>query len=94
MEGQVTRILDVAPEGRSPLEVLRNYEQELTKSGYNILFQCSGKDCGTDYAWLGPDTISIRASASCATTLRRGRRTRWVEVTEFALTGAKDAAVC
>ena len=50
VEGQVTRILYVAPEGRSPLEVLRNYEQELTKSGYNILFQCSGKDCGTDYA--------------------------------------------
>ena len=47
-EGQVTRILYVAPEGRSPLEVLRNYEQELPKSGFNVLYQCSGQECGTD----------------------------------------------
>ena len=33
--------------------MLRNYEQELTKTGFTVLYQCAGKECGTDYAWLG-----------------------------------------
>jgi OmpA-OmpF porin, OOP family len=46
VEGQVTRILYTAPEGRSPLEVLRNYEQELQKSGFKTLYRCARAECG------------------------------------------------
>jgi outer membrane protein OmpA-like peptidoglycan-associated protein len=46
VEGKRTRVLYLAPEGRSSLEVLRNYTQELAKSGYAPLFECSGDACG------------------------------------------------
>lgn len=46
VEGKRTRVLYLAPEGRSSLEVLRNYTQELAKSGYTPLFECSGEGCG------------------------------------------------
>ena len=38
LEGRVTRITYLAPEGRSPLEVVRNYEIELKKAGFTTLF--------------------------------------------------------
>lgn len=46
VEGAVTRILYVAPEGRSSLEVIRNYQRALTGDGFRILFECSGAECG------------------------------------------------
>jgi OmpA-OmpF porin, OOP family len=46
LEGRVTRILYLAPEERSTLEVFRNYEQELQKGGFKILFACAGPTCG------------------------------------------------
>jgi OOP family OmpA-OmpF porin len=45
IEGQVTRILYVAPPERSTLEVLRNYEQELKKGGFQTLFTCGTTAC-------------------------------------------------
>ena len=45
VEGQVTRILYVAPPERSTLEVLRNYEQELKKGGFQTLFTCGTTAC-------------------------------------------------
>ena len=52
LEGRVTRVLYVAPENRSPLEILRNYEQELTKAGFETLYSCAGEECGGDDGWL------------------------------------------
>lgn len=46
VEGQVTRILYTVPEGRSPLEVLRNYEQELQRSGFKTAYRCAREECG------------------------------------------------
>jgi OmpA-OmpF porin, OOP family len=46
LEGKVTRILYVSPEERSTLEVLRNYQQSLTKAGFEILFTCAQTQCG------------------------------------------------
>jgi OOP family OmpA-OmpF porin len=46
LEGRVTRILYLAPEERSTLEVFRNYELELKKGGFQILFSCAGPTCG------------------------------------------------
>lgn len=46
LEGRLTRVLYAAPRERSVLEVFRNYEQGLQARGFDILYQCSGSDCG------------------------------------------------
>jgi OmpA-OmpF porin, OOP family len=38
LEGRVTRLTYLVPEGRSPLEVMRNYEAELKQAGFTTLF--------------------------------------------------------
>ena len=45
VEGAWTRILYVAPKGRSTLEVYRNYEKELKKLGFEILYECKEAAC-------------------------------------------------
>ncbi len=46
LEGKLTRILYLAPLERSTLEVFRNYEQELKKGGFQVLFTCAAVSCG------------------------------------------------
>lgn len=47
IEGKITRILYLAPKGRSTLEILRNYEAELRQAGFQVLFNCAGNaGCG------------------------------------------------
>jgi OmpA-OmpF porin, OOP family len=46
VEGQYTRLVYVGPEGRSPLEIVRNYEQQLTKAGFAVVYQCARAECG------------------------------------------------
>ncbi len=47
LEGRRTRILYIAPKGRSSLEVIRNYKAALEDLGYKALFECSGfRECG------------------------------------------------
>jgi OmpA-OmpF porin, OOP family len=53
VEGEMTRILYVAPKGRSPLEVMRNYEQELQKLGFQTLFKCAREECSKQDGALG-----------------------------------------
>lgn len=49
LEGAKTRIAYVLPEDRSPLEVLRNYQDEVEAAGGEVLFACKGADgCGGD----------------------------------------------
>lgn len=50
VEGAKTRLLYVAPEGRSTLEVFRNYEAALRDRGYEILFSCDADACGARQA--------------------------------------------
>ena len=45
LEGKVTRIVYVAPQGRSVLEVFRNYQGALKKAGFETLFTCGPQDC-------------------------------------------------
>lgn len=57
LEGKVTRLVYLAPRGKSPLEVHRNYEQALTAAGFQRRFACA-KDCDNLYfAWY--DTLSV-----------------------------------
>lgn len=45
-EGRYTRLIYVAPEGRSTLEVLRNYIDEIRSQGGKALYGCNGTPCG------------------------------------------------
>ena len=44
LEGDVTRVTYAIPEGRSSLEVLRNYEHELNQEGYTLLYAADGEE--------------------------------------------------
>lgn len=50
LEGKVTRITYLAPKGRSPLEVYKNYESALKKAAHETLFTATGEDCGDGWA--------------------------------------------
>ena len=59
LEGKVTMIAYALPEGRSTLEVYRNYESALTRGGFTTLYTCSGleapKSCGYMGTWFHDD---------------------------------------
>jgi OmpA-OmpF porin, OOP family len=46
LEGRVTRITYLVPAGRSPVEVIRNYELELKQAGFATLFTGAHKALG------------------------------------------------
>ena len=48
VEGARTRIAYLLPVDRSPLEVLRNYEDVVKAAGGEVLFTCKGDACGGD----------------------------------------------
>jgi OmpA-OmpF porin, OOP family len=45
LEGKITRIAYTTPEGRSPLEVFRNYQGALKQAGFQTLYSCAPQDC-------------------------------------------------
>ena len=62
LEGKITRIVYVAPAGRTVLEVFRNYQSALKKAGFETLFTCGPQGCGSTianaYANSGDNTDS------------------------------------
>jgi OmpA-OmpF porin, OOP family len=48
LEGSHTRIAYLLPAERSPLEVVRNYQEEVKGKGGTVLFECRGVECGGD----------------------------------------------
>jgi len=46
LEGRVTRTLYRGPQGRSTLEIQRNYQSALEAAGFETLYACGGDDCG------------------------------------------------
>ena len=58
--GTRSRLMYVAPEGRSSIELIRNYQAQLKSQGYASLFDCAGDACGvavSDYGASGFDTF-------------------------------------
>jgi|SRR5581483_1594556 outer membrane protein OmpA-like peptidoglycan-associated protein len=45
-EGKIWRLVYDNPKNRSTLEIYRNYQQALTKAGFQTLFACSADECG------------------------------------------------
>lgn len=52
LEGKITRILYRGPEGRSTLEIFRNYKSALESAGFETLFTCADKECGYLFHWI------------------------------------------
>jgi len=46
LEGRYTRLVYLIPPDRSPLEVSRNYRDEIVAAGGAAVFECAGEDCG------------------------------------------------
>ena len=88
-EGRYTRLVYRGPEGRSPLEVIRNYTQELAKSGFTPVFQCARAECGG-----GDGDIAEQALYTMENRLKNypppnsGRAPG--QITEYAFSGATD----
>lgn len=53
VEGRRSRRLYLAPDGRSSLEVYRNYEKSLKEAGFEPLFACAKEACGRRDGQLG-----------------------------------------
>jgi OOP family OmpA-OmpF porin len=46
VEGEYTRLVYIAPADRSPLEVLRNYQDAIEAAGGRTVYQCADTACG------------------------------------------------
>lgn len=53
LEGQGQRRLYVAPEGVSAFDLFSNYRNALTAAGYETLFECIDRACGSNNGLLG-----------------------------------------
>jgi OOP family OmpA-OmpF porin len=51
LEGRLTIITYALKDQTSTLKVQRNFENELQHEGFETLFQCAGKQCGTSDIW-------------------------------------------
>jgi OmpA-OmpF porin, OOP family len=89
VEGQAVRILYVAPEGRSPLEIVRNYEQDLKKNGFETVFQCAREKCGAQEGWLG-EYYLYPLKRRLSQTPARGGGAPQGQISEYALAFPKD----
>jgi outer membrane protein OmpA-like peptidoglycan-associated protein len=61
LQGRVTRMIYVAPVGRSSLEVATNFTDSVAAKGFEPVFRCSGDECGESfsllkYRWDAPTT--------------------------------------
>jgi OOP family OmpA-OmpF porin len=64
VEGKVTKLVYLAPLGKTPLEVYRNHEQALTAAGFKKRFSCE-RDCANlFFAW--GKTVDISAGMAWA----------------------------
>ena len=88
VEGAHTRLLYVAPEGRSTLEVMRNYKTELADKGFKILFDCKGAECG-----IGPDAPRAGSAIISSALLKRAVLTNSGQVTQYAFSQPQDVRV-
>jgi outer membrane protein OmpA-like peptidoglycan-associated protein len=46
VEGRLSRLMYLLPEGRSALEVIRGYQQAVQERGGKTIYECGGADCG------------------------------------------------
>lgn len=49
LEGKVTRFVYTLPEGTSILEAYRSYQRALEDAGFQALFECASRECGSGF---------------------------------------------
>lgn len=62
VDGTLTRLVYLIPENRSPLEVVRNYQDEIEALGGHVEFECKAEQCGgaaNRAAYGGGDKMSL-----------------------------------
>jgi OmpA-OmpF porin, OOP family len=83
VQGKVTKLVYENPEGRSLLEIYKNYEDALKAAGFKIVFTCAAQTCGSARVdtWH-PAANTIRADGRLFTSKldRAGQGTVWVSV--------------
>lgn len=52
LEGKISWVSYNSPNGRSVLEIYRNYEQALQKAGFQPVYSCKDAECGSDCGQL------------------------------------------
>ncbi|MEQ9150927.1 MAG: DUF4892 domain-containing protein [Parvibaculum sp.] len=85
VEGALTRLLYAAPEGRSTLEVFRNYQKELADKGFTAIFECKGAECGA-----GPDVPRAGSTLISRALLPRAPLENMGRVTQYAFSEPQD----
>ena len=89
LEGQITRILYRGPEGRSTLEIFRNYRTALESAGFEVLFSCSDKECGYLFHWLlYKDRKMIKTTKTSGSAFDRPEDIRYLSAKKTAEDGA------
>jgi OOP family OmpA-OmpF porin len=86
-EGQYTRLLYTGPAGRAPLEVIRNYEQDLAAAGFATVYRCAAAECG-DSNLADHHLYTMENRLSNYPLAGSGRAPG--QVTAYAFSGAKD----
>ncbi len=62
--GQRTTLQYLTPAGKSSLEVVRNYQQDLKAAGYKATYECAGEACGSaDWIRAGYFVSTLVSSA-------------------------------
>ena len=51
LKGRHTSLVYEAPQSRTSLEIIRNFQNAITDSGGEVIFQCSGVDCDGTSSW-------------------------------------------
>lgn len=81
VEGRLIRTIFVIPEGRSTLEVVRNYSAALEAKGAKALFQCAKIECGDEFNKL--HTGGGRVIAQEGAAVSRERRSLTANAFEY-----------
>jgi len=60
-EGKITNRLYLAPAGKTPLEVYRNYQAALKNGGFTVLFECEAPQCDKSHFVDAPGPFYVKA---------------------------------
>ena len=66
LEGKVTRIGYTIADGKSTLEVERNYLEALQKGGFQILFRCAKEQCGRGFQGFVANSGKVMGGAAAS----------------------------
>lgn len=88
LEGKVTRIQYVGPEGRSSLEVYRNYEAAFRQAGFDTMYSCTLDECGKQfYSVIYPGSRAMSSSGVRGTLSTNIRDLRYLAASKSTETG-------